>query len=120
MRLSCLLVNLFFIKKKIDNVPGKPYTLYRKQGENPGRRKKMANKIETGITVGSIIYTPRFLGCEISAVFENRNDALDAGYYESTYYNNVSCPVVKDVLGKNTGKNTMKFACVLLPKEQSY
>jgi len=65
----------------------------------------------TNIEVGGYIYTPRFLQCRISAIFDNEKIAYDCGFTEPTHFD--STDMVYDVYGKSVGVNRMIFACVL-------
>lgn len=56
---------------------------------------------------GDYIYTPRFCNVRIEEVFENRDEAMENGYTEPTYYKGDY-----DVLGKSIGVNRMVFAAV--------
>ena len=55
---------------------------------------------------GDRIRTPRFLTVRIEEVFENRDEAIEAGYTEPTHYRSTDYEVV----GKNIGGYDMIFA----------
>lgn len=59
--------------------------------------------------IGDCVQTPRFLKVKISEIFENRNEACNAGFKEPTHYNFENDG---NVLGKSIGENRMIFAYV--------
>ena len=62
------------------------------------------------LKVGGYINTPRFLQCQIAAIFADKETAMEYGFTEPTHFNESS--QVRDVLGKSTGINRMIFAVV--------
>lgn len=54
---------------------------------------------------GDYIYTPRFCNVQIEEVFETRDEVIENGYTEPTYYKGDY-----DVLGKSIDVNRMVFA----------
>ena len=66
------------------------------------------------IKIGGFINTPRFLQCQISAIFENEKLAYECGFNEPTHFNETS--EVKSVLGKSAGINRIIFCVVLQSK----
>lgn len=56
---------------------------------------------------GDYVRTPRFLNVRIEEVFDNMEEARDAGYTETTHYRD---DPNYGILGKSIGLNRMKFA----------
>ncbi len=55
---------------------------------------------------GNCVSTPRFCTVQIEKVFQNEENARNAGYTEPTHYRDWEY----GILGKHTGLNTMVFA----------
>ena len=57
---------------------------------------------------GFYVHTPRFCTVEIREVFDSKDKAYEAGFTESTNYENIGY----DVFGKDLGCNRMHFAAI--------
>lgn len=60
------------------------------------------------IKVGDTILTPRFLNVTIEEVFETERELREAGYTETTHFEDPDRPY--RVNGKHIGPNRMQFA----------
>jgi hypothetical protein len=98
--------HIAFMKAIWDSFPeeGKPVWLTREQIEY--YEKEMTEYAH--LKKGDWVDTPRFLKVQITQVCFD-NDARALGFNEPTHYQNF----YYNILGKNTGKNTMIFAAVL-------